>query len=101
MEDLNNDSNNYLGVWSTLLPATDDEAKCEAPAAKKLATDLGIYNRGSVPHEPKTRFGDKVRYYYSCPMAGSCSRGSEARCAAAWCESVVRWQETGGSSSTG
>ncbi len=66
MQDLNHDSDNYLGVLVDPLPATDSAVtKEKQPSVKKLATDLGVYNRGSVPLEPNDAYsGDKVRYDY-------------------------------------
>jgi hypothetical protein len=66
MQDLNHDSDNYLGVRVDAPPATEDNlAKIKAPQVKKFATDLGIYNRGAVPLDAKDKFeGDRAYFGY-------------------------------------
>jgi hypothetical protein len=65
MQDLNSDADNYLGVQVDALAENEIEAvaKAKTPAARKLATDLGIYNRGAVPLDTKTGSQRGEEYY--------------------------------------
>jgi hypothetical protein len=64
VEDLNKDSANYLGVHVDLSPATESFGKLKSPPVKKLATDLGVYNRGAVSLESDYAYlGDKTHYF--------------------------------------
>jgi hypothetical protein len=64
VEDLNKDSANYLGVLVDPSPAMESFGELKSPPAKKLATDLGVYNRGTVPLQPEGAYwSDKTHYY--------------------------------------
>ncbi len=61
---LQRDSTNYVGVEVDQPPASRERADAKAPLQKKLAVDLGQFNRGVVSEKQKILDRDQYLFYY-------------------------------------